>query len=107
MIPLERLSYSHTASLWQKRVTKYRFFSLAKRLTSCANLPLPLYFRSGGHPLVKRLPKLWPRVFQSSPEGLAPGPVGHGNRSKGLNAKFGSPAVFVSLVEWADRIIFE
>ena|SRR6267142_6369659 len=38
---------------------------------------------------------------------LLPGPWGHGNRLESMGAKFGNPAIFVSLVECADRIIVE
>ena len=39
--------------------------------------------------------------------GLLPGPWGHGSRPEQLGSEVGSPAIFVSLVECADRVITE
>jgi hypothetical protein len=59
-------------------------------------------------PLSETLEKVVAKHIPVFLEEHAPGPgEGHGNRLKSMGAKFGNPAIFVSLVEWADRIIVE
>jgi sulfur relay (sulfurtransferase) complex TusBCD TusD component (DsrE family) len=89
-----------------KPAMKFKSFFSAKRFLSCENQwPMQLFLLAG-----HRCRKFWARFVTKKIPIYACGAC---SRARGVNetdlteygAKFGNPKIFVSLVEWADKII--
>ena len=61
----------------------------------------------GWPPLEETLKRSSGDTSRSTHAVLAAAPLCHPNRTRSLGSELGSPAIFVSLVEWADRVITE
>lgn len=107
MSPLAHLSCSIMRSHSPTLVTTYRFFSPQTPLTSCASERSTPSSRSDGPHWAKRSAASSRRTYLCFLEAPAPVPVGLRTQIWQIGMQSGSPTVFVSLVEWADKVISE